>query len=100
MDHELVPRHCDWLLNSSYDHFGLRQGKNVTVTMEFKVPKRHILRPTWSNGFCSGRSKRDAWVGKKPKGHVPKKHSDDTFFMKLFRRREDEDKERQINGQT
>ena len=33
---------CDWLLNSSQDHFGLHQGKNVRVTMEFKVPKRQI----------------------------------------------------------
>jgi hypothetical protein len=30
------------------DHFGLHQGKNGRVTMEFKVPKRHIWRPTSS----------------------------------------------------
>ena len=51
MDHEVVPRPgkiCDWLLNSSQDHFSLHQGKNVGVTMEFEVPKRHILRPTLS----------------------------------------------------
>ena len=49
MDHEGIPRLCkicDWLLNSSWDHFGLNQGQNVRVTMEFEVPKRHILRPT------------------------------------------------------
>ena len=53
MDHGVVPRPCkirDWLLNSSWDHFGLHQGrKNVRVTMEFEVPKRHIARPTLSN---------------------------------------------------
>ena len=49
MDHEVVPRSwkvCDWLLNSSWDHFGLHQGTNVKVTMKFKVPKKHILRST------------------------------------------------------
>ena len=49
MDREVVLRPCkicDWLLNSSRDHFGLHQGENVIVTMEFEVPKRHILRPT------------------------------------------------------
>jgi hypothetical protein len=51
MDHEVIPRPCkiyDWLLNLSQDHFGLHQGKNVRVTMEFKVLKRHILRPILS----------------------------------------------------
>jgi hypothetical protein len=49
MDHEVVPRLYkiyDWLLNSSYDHYGLHQGENVRVTMKFEVPKRHILRLT------------------------------------------------------
>ena len=49
MNHEVVSRPCktcDWLLKSSRDHFGLHQGKNIRVTMEFKVPKRNILRPT------------------------------------------------------
>ena len=51
MNHEDVPRPCkisDRLLNSSWDHFGLHQGQYVRVTMEFKVPKIHILRPTLS----------------------------------------------------
>jgi hypothetical protein len=54
MDHEVVPRPCkicDWLLNSSRDHFGLQQGNNVRVTMEFEVPKRHILRPRLSTNM-------------------------------------------------
>jgi hypothetical protein len=29
----------------------LYQGKNVRVTVEFKVPKRHILRPTLSTNM-------------------------------------------------
>ena len=32
---------CDWLLDSSRDHFGLHRGKNVRVVVEFKVPKRY-----------------------------------------------------------
>ena len=49
MDHEVVPGSCksiDWLLNSSQDHFGLHQEKNVRVIMEVEVPKGYILRPT------------------------------------------------------
>jgi hypothetical protein len=54
MDHEVIPRPCkicDWLLNSSRDHFGLHQQKNVIVTMEFEVPKRHVLRLTFSTNM-------------------------------------------------
>ena len=76
MDHKVIPRPCknfDWLLNSSWDHFGLHQGKNVKVTMEFEVPKRHILRPTLSTDMvqqilqwerqkrCSHRKRRGPW---------------------------------------
>ena len=39
---------CDWLLNSTRDHFGLHQGKHVRVTMDFGVRRRHIVRPTLS----------------------------------------------------
>ena len=50
MDHVVVPRLCkicDWLLNSSWDHFCSHQGeKRVKVTMEFVVSKSHIVRPT------------------------------------------------------
>jgi hypothetical protein len=45
MDQEFVMRpckFCTWMLNMSWDHFGLHQGQNVRVTMEFKVPIRHI----------------------------------------------------------
>jgi hypothetical protein len=54
MDHEVVPRsykRCDWLLNSYREHFGLHQGENVKVTMEFEVPKIHISRPTLSTNM-------------------------------------------------
>jgi hypothetical protein len=30
----------------SQDHFGLHQGQNARVTMEFEIPKRHISRLT------------------------------------------------------
>jgi hypothetical protein len=76
MDHGVIPRPCricDWLLNSFRDHFGLRQGKIVKVIVEFKVPKRHCLRPTlsidmvqhvlWWEGQkrCSSRKSRGLW---------------------------------------
>ena len=51
MDHEVIARPCkicDWLLNSSHDHFGLHPKKNVKVAMGFEVPKRRMLRPTSS----------------------------------------------------
>jgi hypothetical protein len=71
MDHEVIPRPCkicDWLLNSSRDHFGVHQGKNIKVTMEFEVPKTHIYglhySLTWSGGFYSRRGKRGALVEK------------------------------------
>ena len=54
MDHEVVMRPCrirDWLLNLSRNHFSLHQGKNVRVTMEFQVPKRHISLPTISTNM-------------------------------------------------
>jgi hypothetical protein len=44
-DYEVVPRPykiCDWLFNSSQDHFNLHQGKNVIVTMKFEVARRHF----------------------------------------------------------
>ena len=51
MDYEVVRRLCiicDWMLNSSWNHFGSHQGKNVRVTIEFEVSKRHILGLKWS----------------------------------------------------
>ena len=70
MDHEVVPRACkicDWLLNSSRDHFGLYQGKNDRVTVEFEVPKGHLLRPTLSTDMVQ----RVLWW-ERQKGHYGK----------------------------
>ena len=39
MDHEVVSRPCkisDWLLNSSWDHFNLHQGKNCLSDYEVR----------------------------------------------------------------
>ena len=70
------PKACQtygWLLNSSWDQSNLHQGKNGRETMDFEVPKRHILSMhyplTWSDGYCGGRGKigalvergRDSW---------------------------------------
>ena len=41
MDHEVVPKPykiCNWLLNLSWDHFGLHQGKNVRSDHEGRGP--------------------------------------------------------------
>ena len=98
----VVPRPnkiCGWLLNSSWDHFGLHQGKNVGVTMEFKIPKRHITRPdhplTWSNGFCNGRGKRGVVV-ENSRGPWQR----NVVMINLCWGREYQDKRRQENGQT
>ena len=67
MDHEVIPRPCkiwDWLLNVSWDHFGLHQGeKNVRVVPKDIVEGLHYPL-TWSNGFCDGRGKRGGMVEK------------------------------------
>jgi hypothetical protein len=39
---------CYWPLNSSRNHFGLHQEKNVRVPMELEVPKRPISKLTLS----------------------------------------------------
>ena len=51
MDHEVIPRPCkgvDWLLNSSWDHFGLHQGNKCQSGYEGWGPqetyfKAHII---------------------------------------------------------
>jgi hypothetical protein len=65
MDCEVVIRPCkiwDWLFNSSWDHFGLHQAKNVRVTMEFTVPKDifkglNYLIAYGPTGFVMGEAK-------------------------------------------
>ena len=67
MDHEVVPRPCkivigSWTRLKTTSIY--TKGKNVKVTMEFEVPKRHILWLTWFNMFCGGRGKISALVEK------------------------------------
>ena len=43
IDHEVAQgpiNFCDWMLNLSWDHFGVHQGENVRVNMEFKVTNK------------------------------------------------------------
>jgi hypothetical protein len=66
----------DWLLNLSWDHFGLHQVKHVRVTMEFEVLKRQIIRPTLSIDMVQRvlrweRQKRCS--GRKEQGPITKK---------------------------
>ena len=103
MDYAVVPRLrniSDWLLlSSSWDHFGLYQGTNVRVTMEFKVSKRHISRSTISMDMVQrvggGRGKRGDLV-EKSKGSWQRNY----IYIFWGGGREDEDKRRQKNGQT
>jgi hypothetical protein len=47
MDHEAVPRLCkicDWLLNSSQDHFGLHQGKKCQSDHEVQGPQKTYFK--------------------------------------------------------
>ena len=103
MDHEVVPGHCkcvDWLLKSSWDHFGLHRRKQVKVTMEFEVPKRHILRPTFTTDMVQQvlqwESKRGALV---QKGEFPW-HVNDLIIFFLNKRSMGKRGRRQENGQT
>ena len=93
MDHEVVPRPyktCDWLLNLSWDHFGLHWGKIVRVIMEFEVSKRHILRTTLSNDMVQwvlwwARQKRR--YGLKRQGPMAEKYFYNKILMKYFLRK-------------
>ena len=73
MDHDVVPGCCksiDWLLNSSWDHFGLHQGKNGSVAME--VSRRHVLRLDQSTGMVQRvlrREEREVVELKKTRAH-------------------------------
>ena len=103
MDHEVVPRPCqicDWLLNSSLDKFGFHQRKNVKVTMEFKILKKHISRPTLSADMVQKvlwweRQKRCS--NRKRQGPMAEKWCYKFFIMKCIWGREGEDKRRQEN---
>lgn len=51
IDHEIIS--CSLIIydepsNSSWDHFNVHQGKIVNLTMELKVSKRHVFKPTLS----------------------------------------------------
>ena len=108
MDHDVVPRPykiCGWLLNSSWNHFIVHQGKNVRWPWNLRFQKRHVLRPSLSTNMiqyglqwkrqkrCSGRKKRQE--------PMIEKYCYDKFLMiSSWAGREDKDKRRQKNGQT
>ena len=106
MDHEVILRPhkiCDWMLNSSQNHFGLHQGKNVRVIMGFGVSKRHILRHALSTNMLQWvlrweRQKRCS--SRKRQRPMIEKWCYNKILMRFFVEREDEDKRRQKNGQT
>ena len=107
MDHEVVRKPCkicDWLLNSSRDHFGLHQGRFffvVKVTMEFEVPKGHVLRVVLSTNMVQWvllweRQKRCSSSGKR-QGPMAKKWCYNRFIMQciLGKRRRRQEKTRE-----
>ena len=47
MDLEVIPYSLNYVIGN-WDHFGLHQGNNVTMTVEFEVSKRFISKPTLS----------------------------------------------------
>jgi hypothetical protein len=86
---------CDWLGNSSWDHFRLHQEKHVIVIMEFEVPKSYfkayIIHWHGPNNLCGGRGKRGALVGK-GKGPWHRNIVIIKIQWNFFGGREDEDK--------
>jgi hypothetical protein len=100
MDHEAVPRLskiCDWLLNSSQDHFGLHQGKKCQSDHEVQGPqktyfKAYIIHGHGPTCFAMGETKKMCSNKKKARAHVS--------IMNVFGGKEDKDKRRQKNGQT
>jgi hypothetical protein len=81
MDHEVIPwpcKICDWLLNSSQDHFNLHQEKKMPEWSWVRGSQLETYfqglcySPTWCNGFCGGRGESGAMV-EKGKGPWQKK---------------------------
>ena len=108
MDREVVPKPCkicDWMLNSSWEHFGLHQGKKMSRwSWSLRFPKDIFKGPhyllTWSNKFCAGRGKRGALVDK-CKGPCQKNVVIINFWWKIYLwGREYNDKRREWNAQT
>ena len=105
MDHGIVPRPCklcDWLLNSSWDHFGLHQEFFFKVNMKFEVPKTcilnaYIIHRHGPTAFAVGEAKEVLWQ-KKARVHGKEKFCYNIFWWNLLWRREYEDNKRQENG--
>ena len=115
MDHEVVPRPyklCDWLLNSSHDHFGLHQGKICQSDHGVRGPpktysKAYIIHWHGPMGFVVERQKTCSNI--KRQGPMAKKccYNKTSIILyiyiynfNLILGREDEDKRGQANGQT
>jgi hypothetical protein len=65
MDHEVVPcspKLCDWPLNSSWDHFGLHQGKNYQEDHETWGPQEACFQPYITH--CTGPMSFVVWEAK------------------------------------
>jgi len=88
---EVVPRLyklCDWMLNSSRDHFGSHQGKkNARVNMESEVFKRHDIRFILSIDMVQWVlrwERQEMCSDRKIQGPMAEKCSYNTFLMDLF----------------
>ena len=72
MNHEVVPRPCkicNWLLTSSWDHYGLHQGKNGQSDHVVWGPhktylKAYVIHSHGPTGFVVGETKEVIWQKK------------------------------------
>ena len=94
MEHEVVPRPskiCDWLLNSSHDHFGLHQKKKCQSDHGVWGPQRtyfeaYIVHWHGPTDYWWERPKR-CYIRKR-QGPMTEKSCYINFFMKCFFREE------------
>ena len=109
MDHEVVPRPCkicDWLLNLSWDYFGLHQGQKCQSDhgsrgFQKTCFRAYIIHWHGPSDFAAGVAKRGALI-EKGKGPWRRNILIIKFSIEFFigGGREVEDKRRQKNGQT
>ena len=75
------------MLNSSWDHFGVHQGKNVKVTIEFEVSKRHMLRLELFTNMVQRVlhwERQKKCYGRKRQEPMAKKYCYNNILMKCF----------------
>ena len=80
-----------------------KEKKKARVTMEFKVPKRHIPSPTLSTEmvqFVLQWERQQRCYGTKRHGSMAEKCCNYDVLLNILWGKKDEDKRRQEHGQT